>query len=259
MILLFGSHNKVFLEREFASIADPLGGEAGVALAVMQRYTTLWYIPFWGTRKFVKAISIESGQPIPVLLWSEQMKREADALMPQAGGAWKTRIVGIVILLALLAFFLWLFILGVSNVDERKNQQAYVADPQPGDIVLATVSVSHYLSQGNLMQDLIVFKIEEIRGDSLIIRRGLQKEGSMLQYEIKNHNKLIGKFATDDAAFSPTREVYSLSKYRNGEDRLHIITKYYEYQEDTPEYRLQDSLLRYSDIIEPIFINRPKK
>lgn len=259
MTILIGVHHKLFLERNFPSLSDPLGGSGGVTLAVMQRYITTGFIPVWGTRKFVKAFSIESGQPIPVLLWTEQMKREADGLMPQAGGAWKTRIVGTVFFIGLFTLFLWLFLVGSRNVNDRKNQESFVADPRPGDIVLATESSNSNVPQENRMYNLIVFKIEDIRGDSLIIRRGLQKEDVMEQFRIKNHNKLIRKFATDDAVFSPTREVYSLSKYIEGDKRLRRITKYYEYVEDTPEYRLQDSILRHTDIIEPIFINRPKK
>lgn len=259
MTILIGVNHKLFLKRDFPSLSDPLGGSAGVTFSVMQRYMTAGFIPVWGTRKFVKAFSIESGQPIPVLLWTEQMKRQADGLMPQASGAWKKRIVGLIFLIALFALFLWLFVVGSSNVNNAKNQEAWIADPKPGDIVLATESSNGYVPQENRMYNLIVFKIEDIRGDSLIIRRGLQKEDVMEQYRVKNHNKLISRFDANDAAFSPTHEVYSLAKYREGDKRLQRITKYYEYWEDTPEFRLQDSILRHTDIIEPIFINRPKK
>lgn len=258
MVILIGIRTKAFLEKEFPNETDPLGGDKGIAMAVMQRYMTAFGIPYWGTRKIVKAHSIGTNQPIPVLLWTDTMKEEADRMLSTTSGAWKYRIFGQTLLLAFLGFIAWLFLLANTNSNNRKSQEQYVADPAPGDIVLATESTPGYLrAEKGDNHHLFVFKIEDIRGDSLIIRRSLHKEETMKQYQIKNKDKLIALF--DGTDYSPEREVYSLTKYREGDERLRRITKEYNILTQREEKRVQDSILRHTDIIQPIYIKRPKK
>lgn len=64
MTILIGIHHELFLERDFPSLSDPPRGSVGMTFAVMQQYTTAGFIPVWGARKFFKAVSVESGQPI---------------------------------------------------------------------------------------------------------------------------------------------------------------------------------------------------
>lgn len=111
MILLFTIKEKIFLGETYTGLTDPLGGSDGVEIIVMQRYVCLFGIPYGGTRKMAKAYSIGTNQQIPVLLWTETMKRDADAMMSSVSGAWKNRIVGQVVLLALLAFIGWVLLL----------------------------------------------------------------------------------------------------------------------------------------------------
>lgn len=110
MILLFTIKEKIFLSQTFAGVTDPLGGNDGIEIVVMQRYVCLFGIPYGGTRKMAKAYSIGTNQLIPVLLWTETMKRQADAFMSSVSGAWKNRIVGQIVLLALVAFIGWIFL-----------------------------------------------------------------------------------------------------------------------------------------------------
>ncbi|GEM_PF-2162905 len=258
MVILLGIRTKAFHEKEFPGETDPLGGDQGIIMAVVQRYMTVFGIPYWGTRKMVKAHSIGTNQSIPVLLWTGTMKEEADRMLSNTTGAWKNRIVGQTLLLALLGFIAWLILLGTTNTNTRKSQQQYVADPEPGDIVLATETTpGHLIAEKGQNNHLFVFKIEDIRGDSLIIRRSLQKEETMKQYEIKNKDKLIALF--DGTDFSPEREVYSLTKYREGDERLRRITKEFKITDKSEEKRMQDSILSYTDIIKPIYIKRLKK
>lgn len=105
MILLFTVKEKIFLSETFIGEIDPLGGSDGIEIVVMQRYVCLFGIPYAGTRKMAKAYSIGTNQQIPVLLLTETMKRNADAMMSSVSGAWKNRIVGQVVLLALLFRF----------------------------------------------------------------------------------------------------------------------------------------------------------
>jgi len=258
MVILIGINHKVFLEQEFREVPDPLGGDHGVAIAVMQRYITAFGIPYWGTRKYAKAFSIGTDQPVPVLLWSDTMKYEADRMMLQTSGAWKRRLFGQTMLLALVGLIGYMVFLGFRNTAAEKAQAKYIADPQPGDIVLATESSRGGLKGAHDLSDLFVFRIEEIRGDSLFIRRGLQRIDAMEEYRVRNKEKLIGKFDTGDTAFSPKREFYSVTNYRQGDKRLQLIVKDRK-QISREEAARQDSIVRWSDIIEPKYIKRPKK
>lgn len=255
MVILIGIRTKVFLEKEFPRETDPLGGDEGIAIAICQRYMTVFGMPYWGNRKVAKAYSTGTNQPIPVLLWSESMKHNADQMLSSVSGAWKRRILGQVLLLALLGFFLWLFLLGRSNTNTRKFQEQYVSDPKPGDIVLATETTPGGLRpQNEEIRNLFVFRIEEIKGDSLIISRSMQKEDPMKEYQIKNKDKLIGLF--DHTSYSPEKEVYSLEKYKQGDERLRRIQVKVA---NRAEQLIQDSIRRYTDIIVPIYVKRPKK
>lgn len=258
MVILIGIRTKAFVEKEFLNVSDPLGGEQGIAMAVMQRYVTVFGLPYWGNRKMVKAYSIGTEQYIPVLLCTDSMKEEADRMLSSTSGAWKYRILGQLLLLALVGFFAWLFLLANVNSNNRKSQAQYVADPAPGDIVLATeMTPGPLVAEKGENRHLCVFRIEDIRGDSLIIRRSVHKEETMNQYRIKNKDKLIGLF--DGTDFLPDREVYSLTKYREGDERLRRITKEFNLITEREESRVQDSILYHTDIIQPLYIKRPKK
>lgn len=252
MLLLFTAKKKIFLSEVCSGETDPLGGTEGIEIIVMQRYICLWGIPYSGTRKIAKAYSISTGHQIPVLLWTETMKKKADAMISQASGAWKNRIVGQVILLALAAFIGWIFIIGYNNTNNSARQAEYVQNPVAGDIILASVMIQ----RSNMPSALKVLRIEEIRGDSLVIVRGYQSEDTMEQYRIKNKNKLIGLFNITENAFANTREVYSLSKYREGNKRLQRIRREGLTGAEREE---QDSILNHTDIIEPIYVKRIKK
>lgn len=258
MVILIGIRTKAFVEKEFPGQTDPLGGDQGIIMAVVQRYMTVFGLPYWGTRKMAKAHSIGTNQPIPVLLWTDTMKEEADRMLHQTHGAWKNRIFGQTLLLALLAFIAWIFLWATTSTNTRKSQAQYVADPQPGDIVLATESTpGPLIDEKGYYHNLFVFRIEDLRGDSLIIRRSLHKEETMIQYRINNKDKIIALF--DGTEYAPEREVYSLTKYREGDERLRRITRKYNPITQREEQRVQDSILRHTDIIEPLYIKRPKK
>lgn len=255
MVLFFTVKEKVLLGDVFAGEHDPLGGAEGVEMAVMQRYICLFGIPYGGTRKMVKAFSVGTGEMIPVLLWSESMKKKADDMLPLARGAWKKRIVGQAILVALAAFILWLVLLGYQNVNYEDRHAENVENPAVGDIILASVTISRYTDQ-NTPSALKVLRIEEIRGDSLIVVRSHQSEDTMEQYRIKNKDKLIGLFDISDNAFANTREVYSLSKYREGDQYLRRIVRE---GLTGAEWEEQDSLFKYTDTIKPLYVKRIKK
>lgn len=252
MLIVFSVKKKIFSSEVCSGETDPLGGTEGVEIMVMQRYVCLWGIPYSGTRKIAKAYSISTGHQIPVLLWTETMKKKADTMISQVSGAWKNRIVGQVILLALAAFIGWIFFVGYSNRNDLARQAEYVQNPAVGDIILASVMIPN----SNMPSTLKVLRIEEIRGDSLVIVRGYQSEETMEQYRIKNKNKLIGLFDITENAFANTREVYSLSKYREGGKRLQRILREGLTGAEREE---QDSILMHTDIIEPIYVKRIKK
>lgn len=111
MILLFTFKEKIFLCEEFTGESDPLKGDEGVEIAVIQRYVCLFGIPYYGTRKMAKAYSIGTNQMIPVLLWTPSMKRIADNMISHTTGAWKNRLLGQIILLLLAAFVAWIFLM----------------------------------------------------------------------------------------------------------------------------------------------------
>lgn len=251
MFLIFTVKEKVFLCEEFAAEHDPLGGTEGVEMAVMQRYVSLFGVPYAGARKVVKAYSIGTEQMIPVLLWTESLKKKADDMISHARGAWKNRIVGQVFLVALAAFILWVIFLGSQNVKNDERQADYIENPEVGDIILASVMIPYK----NIPSTLKVLRIEEIRGDSLVVIRGHQSEDTMEQYRIKNKDKLMKLFDTSDNAFANTREVYSLTKYREGDERLRRIVRK---GLNEVESNKQDSILRHTDIIEPIYVKRIK-
>ncbi len=254
MVLIIQVKWKIFLEKEFPHETDPLGGDAGVSLAVMQRYVATFGIPYWGTRKMVKAYSIGTDQPIPVLAWTESMRHTADQMLPSVSGAWKNRIIGQTVLIALLGFILSLFFLARTNVSTQKMQESYRAEPRQGDLVLATeMSPGGVYPKEQEIWNLFVFKIEEIRGDSLIISRSLHKEDPMQEYRIKNKDKLIALF--DGTDFTTQKEVYSLTKYREGDERLRRIKRKIDPSDRAARQR-QDSILRHTDIIQPIYIKR---
>lgn len=115
MILLFTLKEKVFLSEKFEEESDPLKGDEGIEIAIIQRYVCLFGIPYHGTRKIAKAYSIGTDQMIPVLLWSASIKRKADNLISHTTGAWKNRILGQILLLLLIAFFAWIFIKVLLN------------------------------------------------------------------------------------------------------------------------------------------------
>lgn len=256
MLILFGAGEKYFLKKDFPEFTDPLGGGQGITIAVMQRYVTIGDIPVSGTRKMAKAFSNESGQPIPVLLWTDDMRRTGDRLLSQTNGAWKRRLIAQVFGWALLLSVFYIILSASLNSRSAKWQDVYRTNPQAGDMVLAKEIISHYKKNASDPSSLIVFKIEQLSGDSMIIRRSRQKVDFMELYRTKNKNKLVGLFDLSDTVFQHEAEVFSLHQYRKGSERLRPIRL-----ENLPyeERKVQDSIINYTDIIEPIFIKRPKK
>ncbi|MFR9165976.1 MAG: hypothetical protein ACLVKO_07100 [Dysgonomonas sp.] len=254
MVLVFTIKEQIYLERLYKEEYDPLGGNKGIALAVIQRYITCFGIPLNGTRKLVKAHSIGTNQPVPVLLWTDSMKAEADKMLPLVHGMWKKRLFLPLTLSAIVILIAAFFYSGISNDNKKKTQVEYFQNPEPGDIILANVMTSFYVDTDQ-PSALMVFRVERISGDSLILKRNSTRLDPMEMYKIKDKDKLLELFDTSAAAFaSSTSEVYSLAKYREQDERLRRIelTGLSEQEQEKEE-----DLRKKTDIIEVDYIKRP--
>jgi len=255
MVFVYTIKEKVFLGQTFAGEYDPLTGMNGIDMIVMQRYITCAGIPLHGSRKMVKAFSTNTGHPIPVLLWTESMKSWADGMLPLARGAWTKRLCLPILLAALVFFIGWGTYSFFYNTNVGKQQAEYVENPKVGDIILAKVITSYY-TDPSMPSSLMVLRIAAINGDSLVVSRSPQQIDDMEIYRIKNKNKLISGFDMSNAAFTGSPEVYNLVNYRQGDERLRRIVLE---NLNTEERNKQDIFIRNTDIIEPIYVKRPKK
>lgn len=257
MIIVYTIHEKAILVQTYSDEYDPLTGEKGIEMAVSQRYVSVLGLPLHGTRKMVKAYSTTAGHPIPVLLWTDSMKMHADNMLPLVRGTWKRRLFFPLFFGALAFLIGWGVLAFSSEKNTRETQAGYVANPAPGDIIMAQVSESHYKENPQPFC-LMVFKISHITGDSLFVIRSPQRIDAMELYRIKNMEKIIGLFDLSDASFTGEPEVYDLTKYREADKRFrrHVIP--YETL-DREARKAQSDFLNLTDIIEPKYIKRLKK
>lgn len=255
MIIIYSIREKIYFEEEFVQEYDPVTEGSGIAMAVMQRCISCMWIPIHGSRAYVKAVSMASGQQIPVLMWTDDMKARAEEMIPRARYTWRYRLFLPLFLLAIGILVGWGVLSGIQRNSTLKQQTEYRQQPQVGDIILARVMISWYTDQST-PSDLRVFKIEGVNGDSLIVRRGIRSVDTMELYRKKDRAKIMALFEMSNDAFSPEQEVYSLSKYRNGEERFARIDREILTDKEKEE---EEALRRKTDIIEPEYIMRPKK
>lgn len=253
MIIFFSSYLKVFIIQTFVREYDPFGSKEGIQIMVVQRrYRFLGFIPCWASPKKTKAYSVGTGKPIPVLLWTESMVSHADNMLSLVRNAWIARTIPMIGLLALLLFFISLFI--EPDIPNQHNQSDLISNPEAGDLILATVTPSYYANK-NTSPCFRLFRIKGINGDSLIVVRSLHSENTMQKVYIINNDKLIALFDTVPEAFQENEEVYSSAIYREGGKRFKRIKQNPETLSEE-EKNIQDSINKHTDIIEPLYIKR---
>lgn len=201
MIFIYSIREKVFLEKEVPSLIDPLTQTSGVAFVVTQRYFD-WIGPCAPIQsKRVTAYSMANNQPIPVAMWTPEMKDEADRAKSSAKGTWKLFIVPIVILLLCIGGFVYSRVSMQMKNNDDAFQAQYMEDPHVGDILYCNVSDRDPETSQDLERYATVYRIVEIDNDTVFVVKSKEKLDVALL--ILKPSKSVNKFNTADNTFMP--------------------------------------------------------
>ena len=78
-MIVYEIRTRFYDELLLADEPDPMAEAEGVELFSLREYITAAMLPVLARRAVVEAYSPASDQPIPVALWSERMKAEAES------------------------------------------------------------------------------------------------------------------------------------------------------------------------------------
>lgn len=240
-MIVYEIRTRIYDELLLADEPDPMAEAEGVELFSLREYITAAMLPVLARRAVVEAYSPASDQPIPVALWSERMKAEADELLARAGGWWVYGIWLPAILCGIIGFFLWAAWDAAVSREMQAQQLAYRTEPQAGDVIIGYVTAREDTENGYLTP----FKIVRVEDEAIVVLRGLEKR-PRVTVKFPGMWQEALRFDLAKSMFSGEEERYSRRRYQDPDpDR-------------TPE--LRDPSLPYrnrADIIFVKYIFRP--
>lgn len=200
MVYVYTIKEKIFLEKKNLEMEDPLTHNKGVEFVVSQKYIS-WIGPFSPIqKKTVRAYSLITGEPIPVSIWTSEMKVEADAAKKSAKGTWKLFMFPIVFLSLIAILSVYRVIANKIEDHGKELQQEYLSNPKVGDILVATVSgrVKEAGVPNNPYYTL--FKVVRLNEDTVVVVGNSQVEPVLKTYGV-DESSIADQFNLGDSTF----------------------------------------------------------
>ncbi|QQO07583.1 hypothetical protein [Breznakiella homolactica] len=212
MVITYGLKTKIYEEKFLENERDPLTGGSGVWLRSQRRYVTIFFIlPVLCRRAAVEACSQESGQSIPVELWSEKMKDEGDRLLANAGSWLRYGWLAPSLLVFLAALFIWGIASGASKRNLEEQQTLYFAEPKAGDIVIA---LDREDPDDWTTEYRTAFKITKVEDEFIYALRSAEKKPGGWE-KLKDRPGIARSFNLSDAMFGGEPQRFSRYMYNH--------------------------------------------
>lgn len=208
-MIIITYREKVMLDKEVPSLYDPLTESNGIAFVVSQKYSEIFLLAFLPTsKKTVTAYSMITNDPIPLAVWTPEMKKEADLAKAEAKGTWKLFMFWYVFFIIIAGAFIYTRTQMYFKNKDKDKQAEYFEDPQVGDIAYAKVFKNG--GSGNVV--VSPFKIAAERGDTLFVLYSGEEKPSGTNF--LDPSKTVGAFDVSDNKFSNDTLVFQKSSYK---------------------------------------------
>lgn len=208
MFYFYTVSEKIYVEKDFPKMTNPLTNGEGVEFVVYQRYASM-LLPFMPmSLKKVDVYTSGTDQLLDKKQWTPEIKEKAKELKSQAKGTWKLFSFWYVFLTIILIAFIYTHTEMYFKKQAETEFVSYLDSPQVGDIIIAKV----FPSNSNQASDVIAypFKIVGIVNDTLKVVLGDQNAKS--DYDVA---RMMKKFDINTIQFNTEDQCFNLQYYKN--------------------------------------------
>ena len=203
MFYFYSISEKIYVEKSFPNLANPITNGQGVDFIVYQRYASM-LLPFMPmTGKKVDVYTMGADQLINKKSWTPEIKQKAKELRSEARGTWKLFSFWYVLLSIILIAFVYTRTEMFFKKKKENEFVSYLNQPQAGDIIFAKV-----FPKDSQSVKIYPFKLLSISNDTLQVLQGDQNFES--DYDVP---RVMKKFDIDKIKYSDQPQIFNLSFY----------------------------------------------